>query len=432
MKAYFHTLGCKVNQYETRAMAALLEDAGFETAEYSPDTPNIGRNILVINSCSVTGESDRKMRQFMRRCRRQNPEAIILLSGCMPQAYPDKASTLSDADIVTGNAKRADIVSMIRAHLETGERIVDIPKHTPDCEPLSIKKFEGRTRAYLKIEDGCNQFCTYCIIPYARGRVRSKPLADIKDEAQKLADAGYTELVLVGINLTAYGRDCGLTLADAVEAVCAIDGLRRVRLGSLEPEDMTDDVIERMAKLPKLCPQFHLSLQSGCDATLKRMGRRYDTALYRHICHQLKAAFTDCALTSDVMVGFPGETEEDFETSLKFVKEIGFTKIHVFPYSKRPGTPAAVAPNQVTRQQKAERSRRMIAAGEQSAEQFFRDYVGRELEVLCETPCPDGTTDGYTANYTPVHVAGLHTAGIFVTAVVDRVENGVCYAHVKA
>ena len=330
-----------------------------------------------------------------------------------------------------GNAKRSDLVALLQRHMQTGERIVEIPKHTPDCEALSIRKFEGRTRAYLKIEDGCNQFCTYCIIPYARGRVRSKPLAAVAREAAELAASGYTELVLVGINLTAYGRDIGLTLADAVESVCAVEGLRRVRLGSLEPEDMTPSVIARLAAQPKLCPQFHLSLQSGCDATLKRMGRRYDTAMYRDICHQLKAAFADCALTSDVMVGFPGEADEEFEQSISFVKEIGFTKIHVFPYSKRPGTPAAVAPHQVTRQQKAERSRRMIAAGEQLAETFFKDYVGRELEVLCETPCPDGTTDGYTANYTPVHVAGLHPAGTFVTAVVDRVENGICFAYVK-
>ncbi len=426
MKAYFYTLGCKVNQYESRAMAALLEADGYETAVYQAGQPDIGEGILLINSCSVTGESDRKLRQLLRRFRRDNPQALIVLSGCMPQAYPDKASALSDADIVTGNAKRADIVRLIRAY--RGERIVDIPQHTPECESLSIGHFEGRTRAYLKIEDGCNQFCSYCIIPYARGRVRSKPLAEVKQEAQRLADAGYTELVLVGINLTAYGRDHGVTLADAVEAVCDIDGLRRVRLGSLEPEDMTAEVIARLAAQPKLCPQFHLSLQSGCDATLKRMRRRYDTAMYRDICNQLKAAFADCALTSDVMVGFPGETEEEFEQSLAFVKEIGFTKIHVFPYSKRPGTPAATASGQVTRQQKAERSRRMIALGERSAEDFYRHYVGREIEVLCETPCDDGTTDGYTANYTPVHVAGRWPSGCFVTATVVKVQNGVCYA----
>ena len=426
MKAYFYTLGCKVNQYESRAMAALLEADGYETAVYQAGQPDIGEGILLINSCSVTGESDRKLRQLLRRFRRDNPQALIVLSGCMPQAYPDKASALSDADIVTGNAKRADIVRLIRAY--RGEQIVDIPQHTPECESLSIGHFEGRTRAYLKIEDGCNQFCSYCIIPYARGRVRSKPLAEVKQEAQRLADAGYTELVLVGINLTAYGRDHGVTLADAVEAVCDIDGLRRVRLGSLEPEDMTAEVIARLAAQPKLCPQFHLSLQSGCDATLKRMRRRYDTEMYRDICNQLKAAFADCALTSDVMVGFPGETEEEFEQSLAFVKEIGFTKIHVFPYSKRPGTPAATASGQVTRQQKAERSRRMIALGEQLAEDFYRHYVGREIEVLCETPCDDGTTDGYTANYTPVHVAGRWPSGTFITATVVKVQDGVCYA----
>ena len=426
MKAYFYTFGCKVNQYESRAMAALLEAEGYETAPYQPGETDVGANVLVINSCSVTGESDRKLRQLLRRLRREHPEAIILLSGCMPQAYPEKAETFTDVDIVTGNAKRKDVVRLLKEY--RGERIVDIPKHTPECESLSLKQFEGRTRAYLKIQDGCNQFCTYCIIPYARGRIRSKPLEDVRKEAEELAAAGYTELVLVGINLTAYGRERGETLADAVSAVCAVDGLKRVRLGSLEPEDMTEAVIAKLATEPKLCPQFHLSLQSGCDATLKRMHRRYDSALYRSICEQLRAAFADCAITSDVMVGFPGETEEEFEQSLAFVKSIGFTKIHVFPYSKRPGTPAATWPQQVTRQQKADRSRRMTEVGEQSAETFYRDYVGREIEVLCETPCEDGTTDGYTANYTPVRVAGHFPSGTFVKATVVRVKDGACEA----
>mgnify|MGYP003079924486 FL=1 len=327
-----------------------------------------------------------------------------MLTGCMPQAFPDKAAELADADIVLGNAQRSAVAAHVEAFLVRHERLVDIPHHAAAYERLSVDDFQGRTRAFVKIEDGCNRFCSYCIIPYARGRVRSRPLEELREEAAALAGRGFREVVLVGINLTAYGQDTGADIADAVNAAAEPAGIRRVRLGSLEPDHLTDALIARLAAQPKLCPQFHISLQSGCDATLRRMNRHYSSAQYADLCARLRAAFPGCALTTDVMVGFPGEDEDEFAQSLAFVQAVGFAKVHIFAYSRRPGTPAAAAPGQVTAAEKSVRSRRMAAVCGTSREAYIADKCGTLAEVLLETRGEDGRLEGYTPDYLPVFV----------------------------
>lgn len=428
MTAAFHTLGCKVNQYETRAMMKLMAEAGYDTIDYIPGATPVDDGVIVINSCTVTGESDRKLRQLLRRCRRDNPHAILVLTGCMPQAFPAIAEGYAEADIVLGNAARASLPGHVARFLTMGARIVDIPEHGATLEPLAIEAFQGRTRAFVKIEDGCNRFCSYCIIPYARGRVRSRSLSSLREELTVLAAKGYREVVLVGINLTAYGQDCGLTLADAVDTACAVEGIARVRLGSLEPDFLTPAMIARLQTQAKLCEQFHLSLQSGCDATLRRMNRHYTAAEYEAVCDRLRVAFPGCALTTDVMVGFPGEDEAEFQSSLAFVQAIGFARVHVFAYSRRPGTVAASAPGQVPTQEKARRSHTLIEACEQQSERYMRAHIGRTVEVLLETGGEDETgAHGYTRHYLPVHLEGPAGApGDLVQVRLTAVRDGCC------
>ena len=402
MNVKFITLGCKVNQVESEAMREALLAGGFQEAAEGQTA-----DVVVVNSCTVTAVSDQKARQALRREKKRNPGAVAVLTGCWPQAFPQEAEDFLEADIVLGTTRRAALLPKILEYLSTKQRIVDIAPHEKGekFEKLTISAMHGRTRAFLKIEDGCDRFCSYCIIPYARGRVRSKPLEDIKAEAALLGDHGYREVVLTGINLPAYGKDLGLHLCDAVEAACAAPGIARVRLGSLEPEQLTPEVIARMAKQEKLCPQFHLSLQSGCDATLKRMNRHYTTAEYRQIVHNLRQAFPNCAITTDIMVGFAGETEEEFAASLAFAKEIAFAKVHVFAYSRRPGTRAYDMPGQVANKVKEERSRQMIAATLATQRDFFAAQVGRVEEVLFEQEREKNVYEGYTRNYTPVRAA---------------------------
>ena len=402
MNVKFITLGCKVNQVESEAMREALLAGGFQEAAEGQTA-----DVVVVNSCTVTAVSDQKARQALRREKKRNPGAVAVLTGCWPQAFPQEAEDFLEADIVLGTTRRAALLPKILEYLSTKQRIVDIAPHEKGekFEKLTISAMHGRTRAFLKIEDGCDRFCSYCIIPYARGRVRSKPLEDIKAEAALLGDHGYREVVLTGINLPAYGKDLGLHLCDAVEAACAAPGIARVRLGSLEPEQLTPGVIARMAKQEKLCPQFHLSLQSGCDATLKRMNRHYTTAEYRQIVHNLRQAFPNCAITTDIMVGFAGETDEEFAASLAFAKEIAFAKVHVFAYSRRPGTRAYDMPGQVTNKVKEERSRQMIAATLATQRDFFAAQVGRVEEVLFEQEREKNVYEGYTRNYTPVRAA---------------------------
>lgn len=399
MKVKIITLGCKVNQYESEAMRASLLQNGFTTAADGEPA-----DVVVLNSCTVTAESDRKVRQVFRRAKKDNPDAVMVLTGCMAQAFPKDAERLEEADIILGTSNRRRLLPHLLTFLSTRQRIVDIEPHT-ETEPferLQVESFTGRTRAFVKIEDGCNRFCSYCIIPYARGRVRSKPLEDLKEELLCLAENGYREIVLTGINLSAYGQEFGLHLCDAIEAACETDGIERVRLGSLEPEQLSEDVIRRMAGQPKLCPQFHLSLQSGCDATLRRMNRHYTADEYRTIVRNLRASFDNAAITTDIMVGFAGETEEEFAASLAFAAEIAFAKVHVFAYSRRPGTRAYDMGGQVSNAVKEARSQEMIRTTAATQKAFFAAQVGRTERVLFEREAAKGVFEGYSMNYTPV------------------------------
>lgn len=425
MKVSVITLGCKVNQYESQAMLDQLTRAGFTACDRAEEG-----DVVIINSCTVTSTSDHKVRQTLHRVRRGNADAVIVLTGCMPQAFPELAEQLTDADVVLGNSNRHALLPDILQYLSSRQRIVDIVPHEKAAafESMRVERFFERTRAFVKIEDGCNRFCSYCIIPYARGRVRSKPLEELRGEVADIAANGYREIVLTGINLSAYGQELGLHLCDAVEAACAPDGIARVRLGSLEPEQLSEDVIARLAKQEKLCPQFHLSLQSGCDATLRRMNRHYTTDEYRTIVKNLRAAFPNCAITTDIMVGFPGETEAEFEESLTFAGEIGFAKAHVFSYSRRPGTKANDAPDQVTQRVKEERSRRMIAVTQQTKENFFQQQLGRTEAVLFEQEAAPNVYDGYTANYTPVKVSSARDLrGQILPVLLKEADAGSCY-----
>ena len=401
MTIAFYTLGCKVNQYETEYLKERFAAAGFAPVEAGQ-----AADVFVVNSCTVTASGDRKTRQLLRRLARQAPGALLVLTGCMPQAFPAAAEQLPEARVVTGTRDRGKLVEYVRRALATGERIVDLASHRPGeaFEAMCTARFAGHTRAFVKIEDGCDRYCAYCIIPTARGPVRSRPPAALRAELAGLAAAGYREAVLVGINLSSYGKDCGLRLADAVETACSVDGIERVRLGSLEPDLLTREDLGRLQRLEKLCPQFHLSLQSGCDATLRRMNRRYDTAFYAGLVEQLRRAFPGCAVTTDLMVGFPGETEEEFAQSLAFAERIGFAQTHVFAYSARPGTRAAQLPGQVGRSVREARSRRMAELAGRSRNAFLQEQVGRTAPVLFEATVTEEGTEGHTPQGVPVFV----------------------------
>ena len=392
----FHTLGCKVNQYDSQAMLELFEQAGYQPGDF--DQPC---DVYVVNTCTVTGTGDKKSLQAVRRARRLNPAADIIVCGCMAQRDGEKLLADTDARLILGTARRAEIVTL----LEQAQR-----EHTRLCavtdvrraafEPLLITHQEGRTRATLKIQEGCDRFCTYCIIPYVRGGIRSRSVQDVRDEAARLAQAGYREIVLTGIHLTSYGRDLknGDTLLSVIRAVHDIAGVERIRLGSLEPVIATADFARALGAMPKLCPQFHLALQSGCDSVLRRMRRRYDTAAFRESAQALRAVFPDCALTTDVMSGFPGETQDEHRQSLDFCREMRFARMHVFPYSEREGTAAATMPDPVPRHIREERARELIALGAGMAEDYRRAQLGTVRRVLFEQ-CADGVSVGYTPEY---------------------------------
>ena len=390
-----------MNQYESEVMAELLDQAGYIKAESYQDS-----DINIVNSCTVTATGDAKNRKLIRRIRRENPDSIIILCGCMPQAFSDDVSIFEGCDIVMGNTARRDIIPLIEEFLMERRQIIRIGEHQRNeaFEPMSINAFNERTRACIKIEDGCNRFCTYCIIPYARGRVRSKELDEIRKEAEALAENGFKEIVLVGINLSAYGQEWDLNVYDAVKVVCQTDGIERVRLGSIEPERMTADILSALSKEPKFCPHFHLSLQAGCDATLKRMHRHYDTAEYARIVADIRRLFDNPSITTDVMVGFVGESEEDFNASVSFTDEIGFAKTHVFPYSRRKGTAADKMDGHIDEHIKHERADIMIAHTLEQQRRFMQSQVGLIEPVLFETRSKDGMMEGYTKNYTKVRV----------------------------
>ncbi len=405
MKVYLHSLGCKVNKYDTEALAERFRRAGFtltDTAE--------GADIYVINSCTVTAVADQKSRQAIRKFRRMSPDACVILSGCMVQAYPNKAAALDEADIVAGVRDQEKIIEYVneffaeKAAEKVPEKVLDVVEHDRDeaFQNVPIEEFLGRTRAFIKVQDGCNRRCSYCIIPTARGRSRSRTLEDLEAELTTIKNAGYREVVLVGINFCCYGPDIGKHFTDPIELACNM-GFDRVRIGSLEFDNINPESIEKLASFPNFCPQFHISLQSGSDNTLRRMYRNYDTKAYRELCNTLRNTFEDCTITTDIMVGFPFESEEDFEDSMNFAKEIGFEKIHVFPYSPRTGTPAAEMQPQISKAVKKDRCHRMIEVGDEMRLAFLEKQVGREVEVLCET-FENGVVTGYTKNYTPVRI----------------------------
>lgn len=380
MRAALHNLGCKVNAYETEAMQQLLEAAGYEIVPFEETA-----DVYVINTCSVTNIADRKSRQMLHRAKSMNPDAVVVAAGCYVQAAGQALLEDAAVDLIIGNNRKNELVDILERYFadrtESGA-LLDIAK-TNEYESLSISRTAEHTRAFIKVQDGCNQFCSYCIIPYTRGRVRSRSLADVVSEVEGLAAAGYREVVLTGIHLSSYGVDIkeenAPHLLELIRAVHEIRGIDRVRLGSLEPRIVTEEFVKELSELEKVCSHFHLSLQSGCDATLKRMNRRYTTDEFRHGCEILRKYYRDPAITTDVIAGFAGETEEEFEETLTFVREIGFYEMHVFKFSVRKGTRAASMPDQVPEQVKAERSRRLIALGEEMS----RDYRERKLGAGC-------------------------------------------------
>lgn len=407
LRASFYTLGCKVNQNETGALQQLFFENGFEIVG-----PGDAADVYVVNSCTVTSGGDKKSRQWLRRCKRENPGAVTVLTGCYPQAFPQEAQAATEADVVTGTNARGSIVADVRRFLASGERVVDIRPHAAGTafEELPAEQPLGHTRAFLKIEDGCNRFCAYCIIPYARGRVRSRPLDSVLAELRALAAQGYREVVLSGINLCCYGQDAGSSLAEAVERAAEIEGIDRIRLGSVEPDLLPEETLQRLAKVGKLCCQFHLSLQSGCAKTLAAMNRHYTPEAYRVVVERMRALFDRPLFTTDVIVGFPGESEEDFCESLRFVESLGFLKVHVFSYSRRPGTAAARMEGQVPEAVKADRSRRMIAAADAVRAQVIDGWAGQRETVLLEQPVSKGLYTGYTSRYIPVAVSARGAA----------------------
>ncbi len=426
IKVKLYTLGCKVNQYETEQMTENFIKNGYKIT--SDDS---SADVFVVNSCTVTAESDRKTRQLVRRLKRNNPDSVVVLTGCMPQAFPDESGSLVEADIVIGNRNNADMIDRLEAFFKKRSRVVDIIQHEKGehfCgEP--IYDFNERTRAIVKIEDGCDRFCSYCIIPKARGRVRSKPIEVIKEEVSRLAAKGFCEVVLVGINLSAYGKDTGESFVDAIKAACDVDGIKRVRLGSLEPDHITDEVIEGLSRLDKLCPQFHISLQSGCDATLKRMNRHYSAEEYFELTQKLRSSFSDCTLTTDIMVGFSGETDEDFEETVRFSEKVGFEKIHIFPYSVREGTRAAAFDNKIEKSVKERRAAILNEAAQRIRSDYLKRQIGKTVEIIPETKHDEKYVFGYTANYTPVMVKSPDlTVGIPVSVRVTDSDDEYCYA----
>ena len=399
----FHTLGCKVNQYDTQAMRERFERAGYRTVDFEQEA-----DVYVVNTCTVTGTGDKKSMQIIRRCHRQNPLAAIVVTGCLAQRAADSL-TLPGVRLVLGTQRRGEVVELLDQALMQDCALIAVESlRRAPFEHLTVHAHEGHTRATMKIQEGCDRWCTYCIIPSVRGPIRSRPLDEIREEAQSLADAGFAEAVLTGIHLTSYGRDLqdGTTLLDAIRAVHEVEGIRRIRLGSLEPVIVTPEFVAGIAALPKVCHQFHLALQSGSDTVLARMHRRYTSGAFLAACDLLRSAFDDCALTTDVMTGFPGETQEEFEQTKETCRRAGFSRMHVFPYSEREGTKAAQMSGSVPRHVREERARELIALGRELEQAALAARVGKTEDVLIEEPDGQGAGAGYTGGYMRVHVPG--------------------------
>ena len=444
-KAALHNLGCKVNAYETEAMQEMLEKAGYEIVPFRE-----GADIYIINTCTVTNIADRKSRQMLHRARKMNPDAVVVAAGCYVQAQNTRENTDPCIDIVLGNNHKKDLIKVLEEYeaekaaqkesadaaekSDVRKNIQDIEEigQTKEYEKLHLTKPGEHTRAYIKVQDGCNQFCTYCIIPYVRGRVRSRTVEDVLDEVRTLAGNGYQEVVLTGIHLSSYGIDFdgNRHLLSLIQAVHQVEGIRRIRLGSLEPGIITDDFARALSELPKMCPHFHLSLQSGCDDTLKRMNRRYTSEEYYEKCCILRRYFDNPALTTDVIVGFPGETEEEFQKSRDFVDKVNFYETHIFKYSRREGTRAAAMENQVSEQEKARRSAVLIELGEKKRKAYEQSFLGKEVEVLVEEEAviegrPMQT--GHTKEY--IRIAFEGDKSLKNTIVKVRVDNDLQIIH---
>lgn len=430
MRVSFYTLGCKVNQNETGALEQLFCQNGYTLAG-----PGEQADVYIVNSCTVTAGGDKKSRQWLRRAKRENPDAVTVLTGCYPQAFPEEASALTEADVVMGNTNRHALLDAVHTALTEGERVVNILPHTRTerFEELPVEQFEGHTRAFIKVQDGCNRRCAYCVIPRARGQSRSRSEESILEELRALAHAGYSEVVLSGINIPSYGRDTNTSLIELIEACAEVEGIERIRLGSLEPDLLDDDTIARMARVKKLCPQFHLSLQSGCTATLRRMRRVYTAEEYALVVSKMRQAFGGfCSFTTDVIVGFPGETEEEFCESVRFVEQLGFLKVHVFPYSRRAGTPAADFPDQIPEQEKASRVHRLQTAADAVRARLVTEMLGGTDTVLLEKPLSGNLFTGYTRLYVPVVVETQgHTSGEIVTAQLNSWDGERCRSCVR-
>jgi len=440
-KAALHNLGCKVNAYETEAMQEMLEKAGYEIVPFRE-----GADVYIINTCTVTNIADRKSRQMLHRARKMNPDAVVVAAGCYVQAQNTRENTDPCIDIVLGNNHKKDLIKVLEEYeakkaaqkesadaaekSDVQKNIQDIEEigQTKEYEKLHLTKPGEHTRAYIKVQDGCNQFCTYCIIPYVRGRVRSRTVEDVLDEVRTLAGNGYQEVVLTGIHLIDF--DGNRHLLSLIQAVHQIEGIRRIRLGSLEPGIITDEFARALSDLPKMCPHFHLSLQSGCDDTLKRMNRRYTSEEYYEKCCILRRYFDNPALTTDVIVGFPGETEEEFQKSRDFVDKVNFYETHIFKYSRREGTRAAAMENQVSEQEKARRSAVLIELGEKKRKAYEQSFLGKEVEVLVEEEAviegrPMQT--GHTKEY--IRIAFEGDKSLKNTIVKVRVDNDLQIIH---
>ena len=427
-KIAFYTLGCKVNQSDTASMEGIFRRAGYEVVDFGSPA-----DVYLINTCVVTNTGQRKSRQIINRAVRHNPLSLIVVTGCYPQTAPEEVRAIAGVDVIIGNQERARIVELVEQALENKQtEILDnVQKMTVDTkfEELGVGTETDKTRAFLKIQEGCNQYCTYCIIPYARGPLRSRSLESIRSEVAKLVEAGYKEVVLIGIHLGCYGKELAkegkhITLYDAVQAVLSVEGMCRVRLGSLESVEVEPRLLELMANEPRLCKHLHLPLQSGCDKILQAMHRPYDTARFTQLLQQIRAQVPDVAITTDIIVGFPGETEEDFATTLAFAEKCGFAKMHIFPYSKRKGTPAEKMPNQVDEAVKGERAARLASVDEKLHQAMLKQMVGKTEEVLFEQPVDAVHMEGLCGPYLRVVVPGTEElsntiAKVRITGIVD-------------
>ena len=423
--AAFYTLGCKVNQYETEAMTELFKNRGYEIVKFEDVS-----DVYVINTCTVTGMSDRKSRQIIRRAKKANPNAVIAVTGCYAQTAPEDILKIDGVNLIVGTNERHNIVDLVEsADKETPSVKVGDIMHSHEFEELSITTYSERTRAYIKIQEGCSQFCTYCIIPYARGPVRSREPEKIIAEIKNIVKNGFSEIILTGIHVASYGVDLeNMNLAKLLKIVNEIDGVERIRLSSIEPMTLNEDFISAVAGCNKLCHHFHLSLQSGCNETLKRMNRKYTVEEYKNIVDGLRAVYPDVAITTDIMVGFPGETDEEFEKCAEFVREIDFSDAHIFQYSPRKGTPAAKRRDQIDPAVKEKRSKVIAEITKKSRDKFLCSFIGKTYDVLFEQPMEGGFFEGKTDNYITVAVkTDENLSGKNLPVILEEVKDGIIY-----